>query len=116
MKDFRIDQETRGPVQIVRLAGTLDMYSFPRLESQLNALFQQGRYSLVLDCRDLDYIGDAGLGALIGYAKQTREHDGDLRLLNVPERIYKTIEALDVTKALRVHQIEDDAIASFQVK
>jgi anti-anti-sigma factor len=116
MKDFRIDQETRGPVQIIRLAGTLDMYSFPRLESQFNALFQQSRYSLVLDCRDLDYIGDAGLGALIGYAKQAREHNGDLRLLHVPERIYKTIESLDVTKALKVHQTEDDAVASFQVK
>jgi anti-anti-sigma factor len=116
MKDFRIDQETRGPVQIFRLAGTLDMYSFPRLETQLNALFHQGRYSLILDCRDLDYIGDAGLGALIGYAKQAQEHNGDLRLLNVPERIYKMIGPLDVAKALKVHQTEDDAVASFQVK
>ena len=116
MKDFRIGQESRGPVQIIRLAGSLDMYSFPRLESQLNALFQQGRYSLVLDCRDLDYIGSAGLGALIGFAKQAREHNGDLRLLNVPERIYKIIELLGFTKVLKVHQTEDDAVASFQVK
>jgi anti-sigma B factor antagonist len=116
MKDFRIDQETRGTVQIVRLAGSLDMYSFPQLESQLNALFQQGRYFLVLDCRNLDYIGSAGLGALIGFAKQAREHNGDLRLLNVPERIYKTIELLGFTKVLRVHQTEDDAVASFQMK
>jgi anti-sigma B factor antagonist len=116
MKDFRIDQETRGTVQIVRLAGSLDMYSFPQLESQLNALFQQGRYFLVLDCRNLDYIGSAGLGALIGFAKQAREHNGDLRLLNVPERIYKIIELLGFTKVLRVHQTEDDAVASFQMK
>jgi anti-sigma B factor antagonist len=116
MKDFRIDQETRGTVQIVRLADSLDMYSFPQLESQLNALFQQGRYFLVLDCRNLDYIGSAGLGALIGFAKQAREHNGDLRLLNVPERIYKTIELLGFTKVLRVHQTEDDAVASFQMK
>jgi anti-sigma B factor antagonist len=116
MKDFRIDQESRGPVQLIRLAGSLDMYSFPRLESQLNTLFQQGRYSLVLDCRDLDYIGSAGLGALIGFAKQAREHNGDLRLLNVPERIYKIIELLGFTKVLQVHQTEDDAVASFRAK
>jgi anti-sigma B factor antagonist len=86
------------------------------LESQLNALFHQGRYSLVLDCRDLDYIGSAGLGALIGFAKQAREHNGDLCLLNVPERIYKIIELLGFTKVLQVHHTEDAAIASFQVK
>jgi anti-sigma B factor antagonist len=116
MKDFRIDQESRGAIQIIRLAGSLDMYSFPRLESQLNALFQQGRYSLVLDCQELDYIGSAGLGALIGFAKQAREHKGDLRLLNVPERIYKIIELLGFTKVLKVHQTEEDALASFQTK
>ena len=116
MKDFQIDQESRGAVQIIRLAGSLDMYSFPRLESQLNALFQQGRFFLVLDCRDLDYIGSAGLGALIGFAKQAREHTGDLRLLNVPERIYKIIELLGFTKVLRVHQTEEEAVASFQAK
>ena len=116
MKDFRIDQESRGAVQIMRLAGSLEMYSFPRLESQLNALFQQGRYSLVLDCRELDYIGSAGLGALIGFARQAREHDGDLRLFNVPERIFKIIELLGFTKVLKVHQTEEDALASFQAK
>jgi anti-sigma B factor antagonist len=116
MKDFRIDQESRGAVQIMRLAGSLEMYSFPRLESRLNTLFQQGRYSLVLDCRELDYIGSAGLGALIGFAKQAREHSGDLRLFNVPERIFKIIELLGFTKVLKVHQTEDDAVASFQVK
>ncbi len=116
MKDFRIDQESRGPVQIMRLAGSLEMYSFPRLKSQLNALFQQGRYSLALDCRELDYIGSAGLGALIGFAKQAREHAGDLRLFNVPERIFKIIDLLGFTKVLKVHQTEDDAVASFEMK
>jgi len=101
---------------VIRLSGSLDMYSFPRLEAQLNTLFQQGQYSMVLDCRDLDYIGSAGLGALIGFAKQAREHHGDVRLLNVPDRIYKIIELLGFTKVLQVHNTEDSAIASFQTK
>ena len=116
MKDFRIDQEPRGTVQLIRLSGSLDMYSFPRLEAQLNALFQEGRYYVVLDCRDLDYIGSAGLGALIGFAKQAREHNGDVRLLNVPDRIYKIIELLGFTKVLKVHNTEEDAVASFEMK
>ena len=60
MKDFRIDPESRGLVQLIRLGGSLDMYSFPRLEAQLNVFFQEGRYYVVLDCQDLDYIGSAG--------------------------------------------------------
>jgi anti-sigma B factor antagonist len=113
MKDFRIEREARGPVQLVRLSGSLDMYSFPRLETQLNTLFQQGQYCVILDCCDLDYIGSAGLGALIGFAKQAREHAGDVKLLNVPERIYKIIELLGFTKVLQVHNAEDTAVGSF---
>jgi anti-sigma B factor antagonist len=113
MKDFRIERETRDNVQLVRLSGSLDMYSFTRLETQLNSYFQQGQYRIVLDCRDLDYIGSAGLGALIGFAKQAREHDGDVKLLNVPERIFKIIELLGFTKVLQVHATQEDALASF---
>jgi anti-sigma B factor antagonist len=115
MKDFRIDLEPRGAVRLIRLSGSLDMYSFPRLEEQLNTLFQQGQYYVVLDCRELDYIGSAGLGALIGFAKQAREHNGDVRLLNVPDRIYKIIELLGFTKVLRVHNTEEEAIDGFPV-
>jgi anti-sigma B factor antagonist len=114
MKDFQIEVEPRDAVQLIHLRGSLDMYSFPRLEIQINTLFQQGRYYVVLDCRELDYIGSAGLGALIGFAKQAREHNGDVRLLNVPDRIYKIIELLGFTRVLRVHNTEEDAVASFQ--
>ena len=113
MKDFHIEIEAVGDVQVVRLSGSLDMYSFPRLESQLGGLFQHGQYRVVLDCRGLDYIGSAGLGALIGFAKQAREHRGDLRLLNVPERIFKIIELLGFTKVLLVFTNEAEAVASF---
>jgi len=114
MKDFYVELESRGPIQLVRLHGSLDMYSFPRLESQLQNLFQQGRYAVLLDCGDLDYIGSAGLGALIGFAKQAREHEGDLKLFRVPDRIYKVIELLGFTKVLQVFATEETALASFQ--
>jgi len=113
MKDFRIDKEASGTVELLRLTGSLDMYSFNRLESQINALFQQGRHEIVLDCQALDYIGSAGLGALIGFAKQAREHNGDVKLLNVPDRILKIIELLGFTKVLEVHNNEQAVLDSF---
>ena len=113
MKDFHIDHQSRGAVQFIRLSGSLDMYSFPRLETQLNTFFQQGRHAVLLDCKDLDYIGSAGLGALIGFAKLAREQGGDLKLLNVPERIFKIIELLGFTKVLQVHNNETAALDSF---
>lgn len=113
MKDFRIERDARGDVQVIRLTGSLDMYSFPRLETQIGTLFQENQYAVLLDCQNLDYIGSAGLGALIGFAKQAREKGGDVKLLNVPERIFKIIELLGFTKVLQVHHDEASALASF---
>jgi anti-sigma B factor antagonist len=113
MKDFHIDLQSRGGAEFVKLTGSLDMYSFPRLETQLNELFGQGRHRIILDCQGLDYIGSAGLGALIGFAKGARERGGDVKLLNVPERIYKIIELLGFTKVLQVHDNDVAALASF---
>jgi anti-sigma B factor antagonist len=113
MKDFRIEKETCGHVQLLHLSGSLDMYSFSRLESQINALFQQTEHCIVLDCHDLDYIGSAGLGALIGFAKQAREEGGDVRLLRVPDRILKIVELLGFTKVLQIHDTEQSALDGF---
>lgn len=113
MKDFQIHREVRGEIQLVKLAGSLDMYSFPRLESHLRSLFDKQQYQLVLDCEQLDYIGSAGLGALIGFTKEAREKGGDVKLLHVPDRIYKIIELLGFTKVLQVHKDETAALASF---
>ena len=113
MKEFRIEKETKGPIEVVRISGSLDMYSFPRLETQLQTLFQQGHYQLVIECGNLEYVGSAGLGALIGFAKQAREHKGDLKLLNVPERIVKIVELLGFTKVLKLYTNEQEALDSF---
>jgi anti-sigma B factor antagonist len=113
MKDFNIDREDRNGIELVRLSGSLDMYSFPRLEAQLGALFEQQHYRVVLDCANLDYIGSAGLGALIGFAKEAREKGGDVKLTKVPDRIYKIIELLGFTKVLQVHATEAEALGSF---
>ena len=113
MKEFKIEQQTSGDVEILRISGSLDMYSFPRLESQLQTAFQQGHYRLLIDCGNLEYVGSAGLGALIGFTKQAREHNGDVKLLNVPERIVKIIELLGFTKVLKLYNNEPEALASF---
>lgn len=116
MKDFRIERQALGPVELIQLSGSLDMYSFPRLETVVASLFQQNRHQVLLDCDRLDYIGSAGLGALIGFARQAREHGGDFKLLSVPDRIYKIIELLGFTKVLEIYNSRETALASFTKK
>lgn len=108
-----MERKTRGDIEIIKLAGSLDMHSFNELEAQVNALFHQNHYQVVLDCQKLDYIGSAAIGALIGFSKKAREQGGDVKLLNVPQRIHSIIDILGFTSVLHLCESEESAVRQF---
>ncbi len=113
MRECEIKREERDDLDIVRLDGALDSHSFPRLESTLNSLRDSQRHRVILDCTGLDYISSASLGALIGFARRAREHQGDLRLVNLSPKIYNIVELLGFHKILEIHKNIDEALAKF---
>jgi len=114
MRECIIKREERGDMDIVRLDGALDSYSFPRLETTLNQLRETKRNRVILDCGSLDYISSAALGALIGFARRAREGNGDMKLINLSPKIYNIIELLGFHKILEIHTGLDEAIRKFE--
>lgn len=113
MRECQIKQETQGNIDILRLDGSLDSYSFPRLESSMNNLRTHNRSMIVLDCASLDYINSAALGALIGFARRARESGGDLKLAGLSPKVMNIIEMLGFDKILHILPDVDQAVARF---
>lgn len=113
MKECVIQREENGQLDILHLDGSLDAYSFPRLETALNQLRENSRNRVVLDCAGLDYISSAALGALIGFARRAREQNGDLKLAKLSAKIYNIVELLGFHKILEIHTEVDQAVSSF---
>jgi len=114
MRECIIKREERDDLDIVRLDGALDSYSFQRLETTLNQLRETNRNRVILDCGSLDYISSAALGALIGFARRARENNGDMKLVNLSPKIYNIVELLGFHKILEIHSNLDEAIGKFQ--
>ncbi len=113
MRECHIKHEARESVDILYLDGALDAYSFPRLESALTNLREAGRHRVVLDCASLEYVNSAALGALIGYARRSRETGGDLKLASLTPKIYSIVELLGFDKILQIFPDNALAIAKF---
>ncbi|HNR93808.1 MAG TPA: STAS domain-containing protein [Kiritimatiellia bacterium] len=113
MKECVIQREENGQLDILHLDGSLDAYSFPRLETALNQLRENSRNRVVLDCEGLDYISSAALGALIGFARRAREQNGDLKLAKLSAKIYNIVELLGFHKILEIHPEVGQAVSSF---
>lgn len=113
MRECHIRQETLGDIDVVHLDGSLDAYSFSRLETTLRQLSEKGRHRIVLDCVNLDYINSASLGALIGFARGARDQDGDLKLAGLTPKIRSIVELLGFDKILQVYPDTQLAVSNF---
>ncbi len=113
MRECQIKHEVIGNVDVLHLDGSLDAYSFPRLEHSLNQLRDKQRNRIILDCSNLDYINSASLGALIGFARKARESDGDLKLASLTPKISSIVELLGFDKILQIFPDSELAVSKF---
>jgi anti-sigma B factor antagonist len=90
---------------IVEASGRLEGESCVELREIAKRLtFDGGRY-FVLDMSGISYMDSAGLGLLLSIYATIRNQRGDLKLLNVSERVK---ELLRTTNLIDVFQIFDD--------
>lgn len=114
MRECAIRTEEKDELDIVHLDGSLDAYSFPRLEGALNELRQAHRHRVILDCHTLEYISSVALGALIGFARRARENGGDLKLVRLSDKIYNIVELLGFHRILEIHKTAEEATKEFE--
>jgi anti-sigma B factor antagonist len=99
---------------LVKAVGRIDSQAAPQLEEALNTITEAGRYRIVFDMSDVNFISSAGLRVLIDVQKTCKRWNrGQLILAAPPERIYET---LDLAGFLPLFTIFDDvlyAVGSF---
>src|SRR3954470_16113345 len=69
---MEITHKSLTRVDVLTLTGRMDASSAPELEQQIDQLFDQGRYRIVLDLSGLEYIASPGLRVLRNGLKSIR--------------------------------------------
>lgn len=105
--------DKRGNVSVVSVAGSIDSQTAPALATALSGHIGSGSTRLVADLAKVDYTSSAGLRALLGALKDTRQQGGDLRLAAVQRNVLKVLELSGFTSILKVYGEVGEAVASF---
>ncbi|MDE3089682.1 MAG: STAS domain-containing protein [Chloroflexota bacterium] len=101
-------------VDLVEVSGRIDSSTAPLLEQALKKCTQAGRYRIVVDLADTDFMSSAGLRALIAALKEVRRFNrGDLRLSSMPTKINKAFELAGFLELFKVYDNSVDAVGSF---
>ena len=101
-------------VDVVKVTGRVDSNTAPQLENALNRIINAGRFRIVVDLNETEYMSSAALRTLLSALKQVhRWNRGDLRLTNMPEKIKKAFDLAGFLELFQVFDDEVEAVGSF---
>lgn len=113
MKNFKINHRTKQGFDILDLYGELDAHTASHLEDSLKVLIHKNKPSIIVNCKDLDYIASAGLGVFMAYIEDVRNTGGDIKLTNMNKKVYNVFDLLGFPTLYDILADEDDAIEKF---
>ena len=117
MEGIQVSTEVAGSrnhISIIKVGGYIDTTTSSELERALDSLLKQGRFFIVVDLGNVDYISSAGWGIFISEIKSIRENGGDLKLVRMVPDVYEIFELLEFHHILDVYDKVDEAVAKFE--
>ncbi len=111
---LRIDSREVSHVTILDVRGRIVLGDeIHHLRDAVRNLIAEGKKKIILNLAELDYIDSSGVGELVGAFTTVRNAGGELKLLNLTQKVH---DVLHVTKLYTVFDIREDeftAVKSF---
>jgi len=109
-----ITHRENGKVTILDVTGRIVLGDeIGDLRNSVHKLVEEGKKKIILNLAEVDYIDSSGVGELVGCYTTLRNAGGELKLLNLSQKVQ---DVLYVTKLYTVFDIKDDeftAVKSF---
>lgn len=105
-----ISEQTREGSLVIRLEGDIDASNAADLRSQLQEAIGRHQGRFVLDLSSVGFIDSSGLGALVGFYKQVRVGEGDVRLAGLQEAVQKIFALTRLDRVFGMHDTVEDAL------
>lgn len=111
---LKIDTREVAHVAILDVKGRIVLgEELGELRGAVRSLVADGKKKIILNLADVDYLDSSGVGELVGCFTTVRNAGGELKLLNLSQKVQ---DVLHVTKLYTVFDIRDNeftAVKSF---
>jgi anti-sigma B factor antagonist len=99
---------------LVTIQGRVDSATAPKLNEVFEDLLNRGRFKIVVDMSNVEYMSSAGFRVLLSAQRACRRyHRGEVVLALVPPRVLEALELAGFTKIFRRFDNLLDAIGYF---
>jgi len=99
-----------GSVSVVDVAGRITLgEECSLLRQSVRDLLSYGHNKILLNLANVSYMDSAGLGALVGISTTARKQHGEVKLVNLPEKLH---DVMQLTRLYTVFDIMNDEAAA----
>ncbi len=102
------------PIFIIKMANLLDNDRTKDTWDVLKTFINGGVKYILIDMDDLEFVDSLGINMLINTAKLIRSNDGDMALVNVPQRIETILNPINIQRFMKIFRTPDDSIQHFR--
>lgn len=84
------------------------------LNERIHQLLDEGKTRFIADMENVDMMTSSGLGVLISALTAARNQMGDIKLVNLPEKIHHVLEITKLDRVFEIYSTVEEAQKSFQ--
>jgi anti-sigma B factor antagonist len=106
MAELNINERQAGDVTVLDLSGKITIgEGSVALRTAIRRLLEEGRKRILLNLSGVSYVDSSGIGELVSSYTAINKEGGQLKLLNLTQKIQ---DLLTITKLLTVFDVYDN--------
>ena len=102
-------QHTDKNFLVMKIIGEMDVYTSPKLRSEISRQIKSGNHRILLDLSELEYLDSTGLGVLAESLSELQKCGGDLRLLSPASAFLRLLNLTNLSNSFIIYQSFRDA-------
>jgi anti-sigma B factor antagonist len=110
--ELKVTTRSQGDHTVVSVLGEIDLYTAPRLQSELMNALGASPARLIVDMSGVDFCDSTGINVLLAAHRHAREHGGELQLAGPGSATRKVLQVTGLESVFTV--LDDPAQVSGQ--
>ncbi len=115
MAELNISERQVGDITILDMDGKITIgEGSVALRTAIRRLLEEGKKKILLNLAKVNYIDSSGIGELVSSYTAINKEGGQLKLLNLTQKLEDLLTITKLLTVFDVYESEDEALASFK--
>lgn len=113
MNGLQVNSKDVEDIHVIYIDGYLDAHTASDFESSIERAVKESKVKIIINLEKCEYISSAGLGVFMGFLEEIREQEGDIKISNASEKVYKVFDLLGFPNIFTIVDTEEEAKEKF---